>query len=534
MALGFPYFLLAMALLVPRFIRDGIYGWIARNRYLWFGKRDVCLIPTEDIADRFADRNEPKNVPASHDEKVARIPGTSFIPTGFWACLRAAAIRFGIVYVLLYIAPFPLTQLSVLFQTGIVQKTDAYIVELGWAEPEATPIAAALGEAMGAHGQLMETIFPWIGDQLGLEVSFTPSGSGDRMYNYIDLLFDAVVALVICLLWTLIRRGRPVSSIFLGFSRIMARYYLATFMIIYGWIKLFPLQFPVPGPDRLIQSYGDSSPMGLAWTFIGAGTGYQIFSGCAELFGGYLLFFRRTTLIGSLIATAVLINVAAINFFYDVPVKLFSTNLILISLFLAAPALPRLAGLFLFNTPVAPLKLDPVWARTRFLPQILLLLKLAFIGAVTYGHIDRNTTSMDIRGPWAERSPLTGIYRVESMVRDDATDREIEDDKRWVRLGLSAPTKDFPFGAVTIQVAAGDSERMRISMDLEKKTAGIHPRGGEAPETPLDYSEPEPGVLLLTGPFEDSRITVRMRKQEEDPLLTGRGFHWVNEFPYNR
>ena len=39
--------------IVPRFIRDGVYNFIAKNRYKWFGKRQECLIPSPDLADRF-------------------------------------------------------------------------------------------------------------------------------------------------------------------------------------------------------------------------------------------------------------------------------------------------------------------------------------------------------------------------------------------------------------------------------------------------------------------------------------------------
>jgi predicted DCC family thiol-disulfide oxidoreductase YuxK len=37
----------------PRFLRDGVYNWIAENRYKWFGKKEECMIPTEDIRSRF-------------------------------------------------------------------------------------------------------------------------------------------------------------------------------------------------------------------------------------------------------------------------------------------------------------------------------------------------------------------------------------------------------------------------------------------------------------------------------------------------
>jgi len=39
--------------IVPRFIRDGVYSIIARNRYKWFGKKDRCMIPSPDVKSRF-------------------------------------------------------------------------------------------------------------------------------------------------------------------------------------------------------------------------------------------------------------------------------------------------------------------------------------------------------------------------------------------------------------------------------------------------------------------------------------------------
>ncbi|MEO6254260.1 MAG: thiol-disulfide oxidoreductase DCC family protein [Ferruginibacter sp.] len=40
-------------IIVPRFIRDAIYNWIAKNRYKWFGVRQECMIPTPEVKARF-------------------------------------------------------------------------------------------------------------------------------------------------------------------------------------------------------------------------------------------------------------------------------------------------------------------------------------------------------------------------------------------------------------------------------------------------------------------------------------------------
>ena len=40
-------------IIVPAFIRDAVYGIIAKNRYKWFGKRDSCMIPTPELRSRF-------------------------------------------------------------------------------------------------------------------------------------------------------------------------------------------------------------------------------------------------------------------------------------------------------------------------------------------------------------------------------------------------------------------------------------------------------------------------------------------------
>jgi predicted DCC family thiol-disulfide oxidoreductase YuxK len=39
--------------IIPPFIRDVVYNWVARNRYRWFGKQESCMVPTPDLKERF-------------------------------------------------------------------------------------------------------------------------------------------------------------------------------------------------------------------------------------------------------------------------------------------------------------------------------------------------------------------------------------------------------------------------------------------------------------------------------------------------
>jgi predicted DCC family thiol-disulfide oxidoreductase YuxK len=51
--LGFPWHLLKVFMIVPRFMRDALYDWVARNRYRWFGKNDQCMVPDEKVRRKF-------------------------------------------------------------------------------------------------------------------------------------------------------------------------------------------------------------------------------------------------------------------------------------------------------------------------------------------------------------------------------------------------------------------------------------------------------------------------------------------------
>jgi len=51
--LGGIWKIFTLSRIIPKAIRDGIYMWVSRNRFKWFGRTDSCIIPDADINKRF-------------------------------------------------------------------------------------------------------------------------------------------------------------------------------------------------------------------------------------------------------------------------------------------------------------------------------------------------------------------------------------------------------------------------------------------------------------------------------------------------
>ena len=143
---------------------------------------------------------------------------------------------------------------------------------------------------------------------------------------------------------------------------------------------------------------------------------------------------------------------------------------------------------------------------------------LLFIGVLTTSHITSGLESSRSRGVLVERSPLEGIYRVESFVQAGLADRDNEDSARWVQVGYSSPPQrpgapSPPMYVSGILLANGDYQRTRVT---------------------LTATEPEEGVIRLEGQVQGKATVIIMRKEASEPLLKSRGFRWINEVPFNR
>jgi hypothetical protein len=160
------------------------------------------------------------------------------------------------------------------------------------------------------------------------QVHVQHTGSGDTAHDWTRLMVIVVVSTLLTLVWSSVSRARGYPR--LGrWLHLFARWDLALWMLFYGLIKFYGGQFGAPSLWQLGTEVADKSPMGMVWTFMGCSRPYEWFSGIGEVAGGLLLFHHRTALLGCLVTIAVMTNVCALNWLYDVPVKLFSLHLLL-------------------------------------------------------------------------------------------------------------------------------------------------------------------------------------------------------------
>lgn len=423
-----------------------------------------------------------------------------------WSPAKRFLFRFGFSYLLVYLLP-------------------AYLGLLGY-----IPYGGVL---VGGYMSFWRTVVPWVGKRLfGLSITVFPNGSGDTTYNYVEILCFAALSAAAALVWTLLDRRRLHYARLYEWLRVWVRFGLAMAMIEYGLAKVVPGgQFGTPTLDRLMQPFGDASPMGLLWTFMGASTAYTVFAGLTELAAGLLLTLRRTLLLGALFAAAAMANVVMLNFSYDVPVKLYSSHLLAMALFLAAPDLRRLADLFVLNRPVEAAEQRPLFAR-RSLHQGALafrtLFVVAFVGLVLYMTYDSYKSYYG--DPEMQRSPFYGVWNVDEYVIDgQARPPLVTDAARWRRVILEYPQ------VITVQSMSDSRQRYGLKLDAARRTLALTKRNDPAWKSTLTYQRPEPGRILLDGTFDGHKLrAVLLRIDSPEFRLMTRGFHWINEYPFNR
>src|SRR5262249_54062574 len=138
-----------------------------------------------------------------------------------WRLANRILFRFAFTYFILYHFPFPL---------GFIPGTKG--------------VANALQRPW-------TNLVLWVGKRilpLGHEISAVSNGSGDKTFDYVQLLCIVLLAIAATLIWSIVDRRRTQYTRLFAWLRLYLRYVLVYWMLSYGMSKVFKLQFTFPAP----------------------------------------------------------------------------------------------------------------------------------------------------------------------------------------------------------------------------------------------------------------------------------------------
>jgi hypothetical protein len=377
---------------------------------------------------------------------------------------------------------------------------------------------------------VMNPLVAWTGTHV-FHVTANPvvSGSGDKMYDWVQAFCLLVIALGGTLVWSILDRRRTRYDRAYRWFRVFLRFALGSTMIGYGFAKAFPLQMGAPSLTRLLEPYGNFSPMGVLWSSIGASFPYEEFVGLVEAAGGMLLFVPRTQLAGGLVAFGAMFEVFMLNMTYDVPVKLFSFHLILMGLVLLAPDLSRFRDFLFKNCPVGPSTVPKLF-RTRRANRIAAVAQIA-LGLWMIGtHVQSGWETWKKFGGGRPKSPLYGVWNVDQMSVDGQIRSPLLNDYgRWRRVIFDVPT------AMAFQRMDDSLAGYGTTISSNDNSIAMTKGSDKNWKADLHFQRPAQDQLTLDGEMDGHKIHMQLQLIDRNKfLLVNRGFHWVQEFPFNR
>ena len=346
------------------------------------------------------------------------------------------------------------------------------------------------------------------------------SGYGDRALDWIAAGIMLAIAVVATTVWSALDRRTQYNTL-LAWFRFCLRLTIAVAMFNYGSWKIFPIQMPPPSLAILNEPVGQTSPLTMLWTLLGMNQVYEKICGSIEFLGALLLLYRRTALLGAMLAAFVMTNVVLFNFFFDVPVKLYASNLLLMALVAIVPDLRALFGFFWKQKPTAP---SSPWqpalrGRARWILVTLEVAAFLSVGIVSsFGHYRQHAIEeANLRHP----SPLTGEWHLNAGT---------------ILTGDGVPMSDLvlePDGRLDVRAADGSiwgGSAYRAGESV------LRVSGPGLPAVTFAISQPDASHLVLTPIAGQSTGELRLTRvplPSHYPLLE-RGFHLINEWGLER
>jgi hypothetical protein len=255
---------------------------------------------------------------------------------------------------------------------------------------------------------------------------------------------------------------------------------------------------------------------------VGASPSYEIFIGVVEIVSGLLLIVPRTTMLGALLCLMDGMEIFMLNMTYDIPVKLFAFHLILLSLLLLAPDMKRLTEFLLLNRATHPAVLSV--GRVALVAQILFGVWL--FGNNAYGAIK----GWSQYGGGRAKSELYGIWDVEQMSVDNQIRSPLLNDYgRWQRIVF-----DFP-KMVSFQRMDSTFAWYGCKIDAKRKSIELSKDDDKKWKAALAFNRMKPDQMTLDGNMDGHKVRLELKLVDRNKfMLVSRGFHWVQEYPFNR
>lgn len=235
--------------------------------------------------------------------------------------------------------------------------------------------------------------------------------SSDSILLYFLVLFIWGAACVISIIFQLWGKWQKWRSKALYLFQLILAYYLAFQLLNYGIDKIFKAQFYLPEPNILYTNFGYLDKDILFWSVMGLSYPYNLFMGIAEVLPALLIFYRKTRILGFLLSFAVLLNVVAINFSFDISVKVYSSFLCFLSILLLSPYFQKLYRFFILKQVVnledTPIKFSFIQSK-----PLKVGLKSFTIGLILIECFLPFLKSLNFNDDLAPRPYLHGAYEV--------------------------------------------------------------------------------------------------------------------------
>ncbi len=444
-------------------------------------------------------------MPIARATQSAASPASPTSGQRSWSSATRVLFRFGFIYLVLY-SLIPLTLLS----TTLLHRP--------WLSIESRKLWTALSALAAMHifqvSRFDRTFF-----------------ASDSVLGWSLVGSFVAVSAAATILWSAADRRRQEYSRLHAWLRVIVQAVLALTLVDYGAQKIWPNQMPVPRLHQLLSELGSYSPGQLFWVFVGASPGYERFAGFIELLAGGLLFVPALTTLGALLAFIATAQVFAFNVYYDVQVKVFSFHLFLMAAFLLVPDIRRLADALIFARATAPSQRPPLFASRRLAQAAslgsLLVGAAVIVNALWFCHANTRFFNPD-----PSAIPSYGIWDVEDFSMDGSSRPPLlTDEVRWQKIVFD------DLNSAYIQRMNGAVIRTRLQRDASRGVMTITSLGDPRPEmqdfagskwkAELNTQIISPDVILLSGKYNRSSVTVKLRRSQIRFLLRPHETHWV-------